>query len=73
MITSHFPYLGTPDRFSRTQFDQYQLPGMGKWLIHGYTHAPERRSGRRSICVSLEAWELLPATEGQLAEEIGRR
>lgn len=27
VLLSHFPYLGSPDRCSRKQFDQYQLPG----------------------------------------------
>jgi calcineurin-like phosphoesterase family protein len=71
-MLSHFPHLRTPDRFSRKEFDQYQLPDVGKWPIHGHTHAPERRSSKRSICVSLEAWELRPATEAENAEEMTR-
>lgn len=72
VLLSHFQYQGTPDRFSRKQFDQYQLPDLGQWLIHGHTHSAERRSGRRSICVSLEAWELRPASETELAGEMAR-
>lgn len=53
VLLSHFPYLGTPDRYSRKQFDQYQLPDLGQWLIHGHTHSDQQRSGKRSICVSL--------------------
>lgn len=54
-LLSHFPYAGTPDRLSRKSFDQYQLPDLGMWLIHGHTHRDVTRSGKRSICVSLEA------------------
>lgn len=72
VMLSHFPYLGTPDRFSRKEFDQYQLPDAGQWLIHGHTHAPERRSGERTICVSLEAWDLRPAAEAEIANEMER-
>ncbi|AVM02256.1 serine/threonine protein phosphatase [Gordonia iterans] len=67
-VLSHFPYAGTPDRFERDQFAQYQLPDFGMWLLHGHTHSPERRSGARSICVSLEAWDLGPASEDAIAE-----
>ncbi len=67
-LLSHFPYVGTPDRYDRDQFAQYQLPDLGMWLIHGHTHAEERRSGERSLCVSLEAWDLGPATEEELGE-----
>lgn len=72
VLMSHFPYPGTPDRFSRKQFDQCQLPDLGGWLIHGHTHSAERRSGKRSICVSLEAWVLRPASAEELAGEMGR-
>lgn len=72
VLLSHFPYAGTPDRYARKQFDQYQLPDMGQWLIHGHTHADQRRSGKRSICVSLEAWDLRPASAEELAAEMVR-
>jgi len=70
VVLSHFPYAGTPDRFARTQFDQYQLPDRGMWLIHGHTHSNQRRSAERSICVSLEAWELRPVSADELAQEM---
>ena len=71
VVLSHFPYRGTPDRFSRQNFDQWQLPDRGDWLIHGHTHDEVRRSGARSICVSLEAWDLRPASEAELIAEMG--
>jgi len=70
VLLSHFPYAGTPDRFSREQFDQYQLPDRGAWLLHGHTHSSERRSGRRSICLSLEAWGLAPVPADDVAAEM---
>lgn len=72
VVLSHFPYTGTPDRFARPQFDQYQLPDLGRWLLHGHTHSDQRRSGARSVCVSLEAWELQPVSADELAQEMRR-
>lgn len=70
VLLSHFPYAGTPDRLGRDDFAQYQLPDLGMWLIHGHTHSSEKLSGGRSVCVSLEAWDLKPASEVELAELI---
>ncbi len=71
VLLSHFPYAGTPDRFSRVSLAQWQLPDLGEWLLHGHTHSAVRRSGRRSICVSLEAWELRPSSAAELIAEMG--
>ncbi|MCW1822619.1 serine/threonine protein phosphatase [Mycolicibacterium conceptionense] len=71
-MLSHFPYADVPDRLSRRNFDQYQLPNLGMWLIHGHTHSDERRSGKRSICVSLEAWDLRPASAEEITAEMQR-
>ncbi|WP_135453511.1 metallophosphoesterase [Mycobacterium sp. DL99] len=70
VILSHFPYADVPDRFSRKNFDQYQLTNLGMWLIHGHTHSDQRRSGKRSICVSLEAWDRRPASAEEIAVEM---
>jgi len=69
-LLSHFPYAGTQDRLGRNEFAQYQLPDLGTWLIHGHTHSTERLSSSHSICVSLEAWDLRPASEVEVAELI---
>ncbi|MCB0927117.1 MAG: metallophosphoesterase family protein [Mycobacterium sp.] len=69
-LLSHFPYLGTPDPHSNVDFSAWQLPDHGQWLIHGHTHSADRRSGARSICVSLEAWDLRPASEDELVREM---
>ncbi|BDD84547.1 serine/threonine protein phosphatase [Tsukamurella pulmonis] len=70
VLLCHYPYAGTPDRFERDEFAQFQLPDRGMWLLHGHTHATERRSGERSICVSLEAWDLAPAPADRLMAEM---
>lgn len=72
VMLSHFPYVDVPDRLSRRNFDQYQLPNFGMWLIHGHTHSDEPRSGKRSICVSLEAWDRQPASAQEIAAEMQR-
>ncbi|WAY21548.1 metallophosphoesterase family protein [Mycolicibacterium fortuitum] len=41
VMLSHFPYAEVPDRFARKSFDQYQLPNLGMWLIHGHTLGSE--------------------------------
>ncbi|WP_236732018.1 metallophosphoesterase family protein [Mycolicibacterium peregrinum] len=46
VMLSHFPYVDVPDRLSRSNFDQYQLPNLGMWLIHGHTHSDAPRSGK---------------------------
>ena len=73
VLLSHFPYAGTPDRYTRAKFDQWQLPDLGKWLIHGHTHSTARRSAKRSICVSLEVWSMRAANEEDLAIEMRKR
>lgn len=73
VLLSHFPYAGTPDRLGRDDFAQYQLPDCGLWLVHGHTHAVQPRSGERSLCVSLEAWGLRPASEDDLGALISAR
>lgn len=68
---SHFPYLNTHDRYSRKDFQEWQLTDDGGLLLHGHTHSPQRRSGDRSVCVSLEAWDLRPASEDEVLSEFG--
>ncbi|GAC57136.1 hypothetical protein GOHSU_16_00940 [Gordonia hirsuta DSM 44140 = NBRC 16056] len=70
VLLSHFPYAGVLDRYDRDEFAQYQLPDLGTWLVHGHTHAEQPRSGERSICVSLEAWDLKPASAELIGELI---
>lgn len=67
---SHFPYLGTPDRYSRRDFSAWQTPDEGGLLVHGHTHSREPRSGSRSVCVSMEAWGMRPAEDTYVMAEM---
>ncbi len=68
---SHFPYLNTRDRYSRRNFQKWQLTDNGGLLLHGHTHSPQRCNGDRSVCVSLEAWDLRPARDDEVLAEFG--
>ncbi|GAA4402143.1 metallophosphoesterase [Tsukamurella soli] len=74
VLMSHYPYQGAGDHVGDgagfERFTQYRLPDLGEWLMHGHTHDTSRRSGRRSICVSAEAWGLRPASEVEITEEM---
>lgn len=61
---SHFPFAGTPDRYSRVDWSRWQVTDDGATLlIHGHTHSCDPVSGPRSVCVSLDAWNIKPASE----------
>ncbi|WP_236735118.1 hypothetical protein [Mycolicibacterium peregrinum] len=51
---------------------RFPFIGLGMWLIHGHTHSDAPRSGKRSICVSLEAWDRQPASAEEIAAEMQR-
>lgn len=42
----------------------------GSWLIHGHTHSKERVTKNRQIHVGVDAWDLCPVSEDQIAEII---
>jgi len=67
VLLSHFPYAGDHTRFDRYQ--QWRLPDMSQWLIHGHTHSSVPRVGR-SINVALEARNMCPVTLGQINTEM---
>lgn len=71
-LLSHYPYQGAGDHTDEERFEQYRLPDMGEWLIHGHTHSSRLRSGPKSICVSAEATALRPISEQQIALEMER-
>lgn len=62
VLLSHFPYRGSPygDRYEGSdpfnRFEQWRLPNMGAWLLHGHTHSTDRQHGR-SIHVGVDAWD----------------
>lgn len=67
LLMSHFPYLesrSSDDTFSR--FDQWRLPELGSWLVHGHLHT-SRQLGAHSIHVGLDAWGLAPVSINQIA------
>lgn len=67
LLMSHFPYLesrGSDDTFSR--FEQWRLPDLGAWLVHGHLHSP-RQLGDHSVHVGLDAWDLAPVSINQIA------
>lgn len=58
LLLSHFPYNGDHEGIE-PRFMQYRLPDMGRWLLHGHTHKPDRRFGRE-IHVGVDAWNYHP-------------
>lgn len=67
----HFPYRGDSqfeDRYSGNRPDD-----LGQWLIHGHVHSPHKTVPDihpRQIHVGVDAWDMRPATEDQIAEII---
>jgi calcineurin-like phosphoesterase family protein len=67
LLMSHFPYLESrsgDDTHSR--FDQWRLPDLGSWLVHGHLHT-SRQLGAHSVHVGLDAWGLAPVSIDQVA------
>jgi calcineurin-like phosphoesterase family protein len=65
VLLSHFPYAG--DHTPSDRGVQYRLRNEGAWLLHGHTHESARISGRRQIHVGLDAWDLTPVSEAEIA------
>jgi calcineurin-like phosphoesterase family protein len=67
VLLSHFPFLGSEDAFDTyNRFEQWRLPQMGSWLLHGHTHSRVRSHGR-SIHVGVDAWDLKPVSVNAIA------
>lgn len=69
VLVCHFPYTGDSkfdDRYSGLRPDDE-----GGWLIHGHTHSDEKARGRQ-IHVGVDAWDMRPASEDEVAEIIRR-
>ncbi len=67
ILLSHFPYSGTTDiEDSGGRYDQWRLPRMGAWLLHGHTHS-SLRQGEQSVHVGLDAWDLTPVSINVIA------
>lgn len=71
VLLSHFPYSDEPgaDR-DEVRFEQYRLPNLGAWLLHGHTHMADQRVHGRQIHVGLDAWGLGPVALDTLAPTI---
>jgi calcineurin-like phosphoesterase family protein len=67
VLLSHLPYIGGGDHTTEERYPQFRLPDEGEWLIHGHTHQAARMDGHRSLHAGLDAWELRPVAEGELA------
>lgn len=67
LLMSHFPYLesrGGDDTHSR--FEQWRLPDLGSWLVHGHLHSGRQLAGH-CIHVGLDAWGLAPVSINKIA------
>ena len=68
-MLSHYPYDG--DHSAVDRHTQLRLRDVGAPVIHGHTHAREVLShsaqGTPQVCVSLDAWDLRPASKEELA------
>lgn len=67
-LLSHFPY--DRDRGPARHL-QWRLPDLGVPLVHGHTHGTERLSrsalGTPELHVGLDAWDLTPVPDHELA------
>lgn len=70
-LLSHFPYLDSTDPDDiHARFDQWRLPNMGAWLLHGHLHTPRQTSGPKSIHIGVDAWDLAPVSINAVARAI---
>lgn len=70
VLVCHFPYRGDSqfeDRYSGNRPDD-----LGQWLLHGHVHSPHVTTNLhpRQIHVGVDAWDMRPATEDEIAEII---
>lgn len=70
VLVCHFPYSG--DSHEEDRYSGLRPDDTGQWLIHGHTHSPEKGSGRQ-IHVGVDAWDLRPVSETEIAEIIATR
>jgi calcineurin-like phosphoesterase family protein len=71
ILLSHFPYMDSTDPDDvHARFDQWRLPNMGAWLLHGHLHNARKTSSSRSIHIGLDAWNLSPVSINSIARII---
>ncbi len=64
VLMSHFPYEA--DHTSVNRHTQFRLRDEGQILLAGHTHKSGKLHGPRQVNLSLEAWDLKPASEADL-------
>ncbi|TXH08431.1 MAG: hypothetical protein E6R04_10745 [Spirochaetes bacterium] len=70
VLLSHFPYAGSDSPDDRGQrYEQWRLPDLGAWLLHGHTHSTAHGSGRE-IHVGVDAWDLAPVSLNTIAHRV---
>ncbi|MCH9761299.1 MAG: metallophosphoesterase [Actinomycetia bacterium] len=70
-LLSHFPYQDASQLDDiGARFEQWRLPNLGAWLLHGHTHSATRISDAHSIHVGLDAWALTPVSINKIVEII---
>lgn len=73
VLLSHFPYLDSTDPDDTyARFDQWRLPNLGAWLLHGHLHTTRKARGPNSLHVGLDAWGLAPVSINAVADIISR-
>lgn len=70
VLLSHFPYAGGGDHTIEERYPQFRLPDLGGWLIHGHTHQDVKVDGPRQVHVGLDAWDLRPVSDTEVAKVI---
>lgn len=70
---SHFPFRFDPDgdHTPANRFEEWRVPDIGQFLLHGHTHSETKVRGRQ-IHVGLDAHDLRPVTRDWVAEQIER-
>lgn len=67
VLVCHFPYFG--DSHHEDRYSGLRPDDVGGWLIHGHTHSDVKVIGRQ-IHVGVDAWDLRPASEDEIAQII---
>lgn len=72
VLLSHYPYIGEGDDHSHeARYEQFRLPDLGEFLLHGHTHNAEQRVHGRQLHVGVDAWPDGPVSDAVVAQELG--
>ncbi|MFC3966369.1 metallophosphoesterase [Nocardia jiangsuensis] len=68
---SHFPFRFDPDgdHTPENRFEEWRVPDIGQFLLHGHTHSEIKVRGRQ-IHVGLDAHDLRPVTRAWVAGQM---